>query len=372
MSGTNALWQPDAIPGTRDNPLAPPPTWADAATQTAGAVGDYIAQQRALAQQQGVWGPDGITPAGARAAATQVAMAPVLGTTGPKGADVPAPGFTAYHGSPHDFDAFDASKIGTGEGAQAYGHGLYLADAEAVARNYREGLATPLYDGKDYNSENVSHRVSYYVNNLSGGSVDAALQRIDGEITDMANRPDAAADYVQAGIKRLQENRAFIESGKPIPEMTGGGSMYEVHVNADPAHFLDWDKPLSEQHPVVQQAVADIHDAATKAGKMYGQPPPEATGAEVYRGLRNLSGLDYQTLWASDAAGTPAVSSALQQAGIPGIRYLDAGSRGAGDGSRNTVVFDPSIMRIVRKYAIPAAMLSGTGHGLVTGNTQQQ
>src|SRR5258706_8248564 len=32
---------------------------------------------------------------------------------------------TAYHGSPHDFDRFDLSRIGTGEGAQAYGHGLY-------------------------------------------------------------------------------------------------------------------------------------------------------------------------------------------------------------------------------------------------------
>jgi hypothetical protein len=34
---------------------------------------------------------------------------------------------TVYHGSPHKFDRFDASKIGTGEGAQSYGHGLYLA-----------------------------------------------------------------------------------------------------------------------------------------------------------------------------------------------------------------------------------------------------
>jgi hypothetical protein len=42
----------------------------------------------------------------------------------------------------------------------------------------------------------------------------------------------------------------------------------------------------------------------------------------------------------------------LNQAGIPGIRYLDAGSRGAGDGSRNIVAFDPSIIEILRKYGI--------------------
>ena len=42
-------------------------------------------------------------------------------------------GIKAYHGSPHDFDRFDLSKIGTGEGAQAYGHGLYFAENEGVA-----------------------------------------------------------------------------------------------------------------------------------------------------------------------------------------------------------------------------------------------
>jgi hypothetical protein len=30
--------------------------------------------------------------------------------------------------------------------------------------------------------------------------------------------------------------------------------MYEVSIAADPEHFLDWDKPLSEQHPKVQGA----------------------------------------------------------------------------------------------------------------------
>jgi hypothetical protein len=49
----------------------------------------------------------------------------------------------AYHGSPHDFDRFDLSKIGTGEGAQAYGHGLYFAEREGTARSYRDALSPP-------------------------------------------------------------------------------------------------------------------------------------------------------------------------------------------------------------------------------------
>ena len=42
----------------------------------------------------------------------------------------------AYHGTPHSFDKFDMSKIGTGEGAQAYGHGLYFAESPATAKQY--------------------------------------------------------------------------------------------------------------------------------------------------------------------------------------------------------------------------------------------
>src|SRR5215472_5232639 len=49
----------------------------------------------------------------------------------------------AYHGSPYAFEKFDPAKIGTGEGAQAYGHGLYFAGSEAVARNYRDKLSWP-------------------------------------------------------------------------------------------------------------------------------------------------------------------------------------------------------------------------------------
>ena len=42
--------------------------------------------------------------------------------------EIPRAYITAYHGTPHQFEAFDVSKIGTGEGAQAYGHGLYFAE----------------------------------------------------------------------------------------------------------------------------------------------------------------------------------------------------------------------------------------------------
>src|SRR4029077_20239061 len=54
---------------------------------------------------------------------------------GAKGVNLAA---TVFHGSPHKFDAFDMSKIGTGEGAQAYGHGLYMAEQPSTAAAYKQ------------------------------------------------------------------------------------------------------------------------------------------------------------------------------------------------------------------------------------------
>ena len=46
-------------------------------------------------------------------------------------------GMTVYHGSPYKFKSFDPNKIGTGEGAQAYGHGLYVAENPKVANGVK-------------------------------------------------------------------------------------------------------------------------------------------------------------------------------------------------------------------------------------------
>lgn len=53
--------------------------------------------------------------------------------------------FTLYHGTVYDFEEFDLTKMGTGEGNQAFGAGIYLADAYAVARAY--GLEVPKLRG---------------------------------------------------------------------------------------------------------------------------------------------------------------------------------------------------------------------------------
>ena len=41
-----------------------------------------------------------------------------------------------YHSSGADFDAFDHSHMGEGEGAQAYGWGTYVTEVEGIGRTY--------------------------------------------------------------------------------------------------------------------------------------------------------------------------------------------------------------------------------------------
>jgi hypothetical protein len=144
-----------------------------------------------------------------------------------------------------------------------------------------------------------------------------------------------------------------LESGGPF------GRLYEVEINANPEDFLDWDAPLSAQPQNVRDALkrtsyrmqgnsftsgelAETIDALTPQQRDYilKQPGLNPTGSEVAR-----------------AAG--ADTNALREAGIPGIRYLDAGSRGAGDGSRNYVVFDDELISILKKYGIAGVMAGG-------------
>jgi hypothetical protein len=60
----------------------------------------------------------------------------------------------------------------------------------------------------------------------------------------------------------------------------------------------------------------------------------------------------------------------LRDAGIPGIKYLDQGSRGKGEGTSNYVVFDANTINILRKYGI-AGLMAGGGAAAATGTQQQ-
>src|ERR1044071_3129715 len=76
----------------------------------------------------------------------------MVGTPGGVGGLGSGARFRAFHGSPHNFDKFDAAKIGTGEGAQVYGRGLYFAENPKVAESYKNNLSQK-GGGKTYEVE---------------------------------------------------------------------------------------------------------------------------------------------------------------------------------------------------------------------------
>ncbi len=252
------------------------------------------------------------------------------------------PAMTAYHGSPHLFDAFDASKIGTGEGAQAYGHGLYFAEHEGIARHYKDALsgdrkATSLTDrmnmldvsGKPVLSSFDIEADSEFLDLLRhGGSGDAARYASDraARWRGLADSPEYpyqsyAAEKAQAWEALTPEVKAGNVSYR------GDGAIYTVDIPDEQIpKMLDWDKPIAEQSPDVQRALSSLVE-----GDKTLQFSP---GSALVRRLESQM-------------GKKKAAEFLQELGIPGVKYLDAGSRGTGTGTRNYVVFDPSGVKVL-------------------------
>lgn len=263
-------------------------------------------------------------------------------------------GIRAYHGSPHSFDKFDMSKIGTGEGAQAFGRGLYFAENEGTANSYKTQLTDRTNfvrpDGTLWSADGLEHmnvRATAYRGNL-----DAAIEKAKT----LANGEGPTAALAARDLNRLLDLK---NSGGIKPNT---GHMYEVNINANPDHFLDWDKPLGQQSDALK---AVIEPALRKAAEDMGRgASPEKIAQFENMGLKDVAdrmrpkNIDPWSLDVKDVAQQ--YPNALREAGVPGIKYLDEGSRFKGEGTRNYVVFDDKIIDILRKYGLaPPAIAAG-------------
>ena len=198
----------------------------------------------------------------------------------------------AYHGSPHRFPPteknplgeFDPTKIGTGEGAQAYGYGHYLAEAEGTGKGYKNaGYNGFMLDGEIVHPTTTKGAKEYAA---------AALSRFSDKKEAMAWVGDSSM---------AKEVNAIIRKTKKFDN--NPGHLYHVRIPHEHVEkMLDWDKPLSEQHPHVQAAIRqELPDA-----------PHDTLGQDLY----NQYGMTAK-----------AASDKLRRAGVAGIKYLDAGSR---------------------------------------------
>jgi len=216
------------------------------------------------------------------------------------------PSIVAYHGTPHTIKGkFDISKVGTGEGAQAYGHGMYFAENPAVAKQY----ATP-------NDEIVAKAI---VNNIrkiydqrveTGGTSKEAINEARNQMQYMAENaptPTVKQLYYDGvnNVERIVTN--------PL------GNLYKVDIpDADIPMMLDWGKPLAQQTPEVQAAIKKLGDRFRPLDDMEAK---NVTGERLYRRIENSFGKYYGN------QANPDASALLNSVGIKGIRYLDEGSR---------------------------------------------
>jgi hypothetical protein len=292
---------------------------------------------------------------------------------------------TVFHGSPHSFESFDIGKIGTGEGAQAYGHGLYFAERRGIAEDYQRQLSetAELINGQPVDFGNPQHLATKMLEFT--GDIDEAIGHASAKVADAKFALEAGASvdrdfdlkFAQEELKLSEETLKYLQddkSGKaelPHTEYSTG-HLYQAKIMRPKEHFLDLDAPFEEQSPYVQEAlkgsfVEPTFPAKTTGRDMYewitqkNKAPPRKMTPEVLEALKSLDNLGFDTpaeamqairavpkYWKSDwdVHDDPAgkviddylnqakperpdklASQELSEAGIAGVKYADASSR---------------------------------------------
>jgi len=225
-------------------------------------------------------------------------------------------GITAFHGSPYKFDKFDMSKIGTGEGAQSYGHGLYFAENPSTATSYQRNLS-------------IKDPLERMVNNMFENRLSAGLSE---------------SKAIEQTKKWAQGNPQVKHLAGKVEDIVKQGNLYKVDIPDEAVG-----KMLSLEQKVGEQpGVAEILQK-----NMYKLPPTAQYNLWALNGEGLYGSL--QAHFAPDGTkrgleiGAQKASNFLRELGIPGIKYLDQGSRGTGGGTSNFVLFDENLAKILER-----------------------
>ena len=248
------------------------------------------------------------------------------------GMDLAMPLMTLYHGSPHMFNKFDMSKIGTGEGNQAYGYGLYMAENPGVAGSYAS----------------MSHK------QIVESAADVLKrQAADEELSVLKRKSDAMTlsdlyedmplpkkeyEELQVKISNLESKRAakILEE-----EKKRAGNLYQVDLPDEHIEkMLDWDKKFEQQPKSVQKTLRklfpqsyldDLSDSWNQTIELEGM-----TGSELHQMVKR-SGVDDRMPRLDEEYLRPLEDDEraalfLKREGVPGVKYRDGNSRNINPG----------------------------------------
>jgi hypothetical protein len=261
---------------------------------------------------------------------------------------------------------FDSSKIGTGEGAQAYGRGSYLAESEDVARGYRDQLKGNVVIRDDGVKLPYAKHVSEIETAIKNKFPKLAPDNVRMTAKSVVNDNLVPADVEGMGVFDSTGYKAediYLEGIRANKGARASkGSMYKVNIDADPDELIDWDELIDEQPKKVMDklqsadwwpyAEEGIYDIAGARGE-------NPTGADLVRWLEQ-DGQEY-------------AAEALEDLGVKGIKYADAFTRHKPKDKRsnNYVIFDPRIIEISKKYGISIPLASAVALGTMTPEEAQ-
>ncbi len=312
-----------------------------------------------------------------------------------------------YHGSGADFDAFDHSHMGEGEGAQAYGWGTYVTEVEGIGRTYavqnttkhNDALRALRHDVDAISDQLNRHRddLKYDEEQLKRANEWRAEAELDYELfkdeaeklkekygeaspeyrnhlfndiyTDEMKRAQSSVKSTEESIQYRKEKIAELEKAlkdkqaeidelpKEFPR-----HLYTVEIPDDNgSNYLDWNGHPAESllkdvgSFLESNGFERVQDSPVRyeKGESTVVLNPNATGADLYAELQEALGNDKKA------------SQALAESGCIGIKYPADNMRGGReDGAKNYVIFNENDAKITDHTRF-LRTASGEVYGLV-------
>lgn len=314
-----------------------------------------------------------------------------FGTTTPN-----EPNIIAFHGSGADFDEFKVEKIGTGEGNQAFGYGLYFTESKDIAKFYKSSVGAGnevTYKGKtvrDLDKDNVSYEEN--IAHMVGQQNNAKDQRrvFDNELSSNMNSlsgieqaiKDFNTDPVTYPLKfrglsltmddALRIKNDFAERVSALNELEKNldtiktkpkGKLYKVGIAPKESELLDYDAPIGEQNEFIKTRLKKLVEEINLDDAMNLGFDPFTIGEAqaLQKAKENMldpqrSVVSFLNDWAVFRGEQNTAEKLLDKYGIKGIRYKanqGVGARNVPEtGKSNYVIFDENLINILAKYGI--------------------
>ena len=214
---------------------------------------------------------------------------------------------TAYHGTPHTIQGkFDISKVGTGEGNQSFGHGMYFAENPNVAKQYQAALSNTKYKVGEKELKGNEAWAAQFLHDFQD---DALPKRID--VNTAINKANQTLKDAATKQEIINNIKALDKAGLSVEN----GNLYKVDIPDEHIPMmLDWDKPLNKQSELIQNVANQL------------LPKIKQTSPNL--DINKMTGQDFYRAYQRHRGGhADFASEGLFESGIKGIKYKDEGSR---------------------------------------------